>query len=90
MKRPLIGILVGLGITVVAPSCGLLGTVIGLSQSFHAVGSTAPEAKAKTLSEGISVAMNSTMVGLALVPVGMTILLVSVWFWWKGRGEEAA
>ena len=89
MKGSVIGILVGLGITVVAPSCGMLGTMIGLSQSFQTVGSTAPEAKAQTLAEGIRLAMNSTLLGLALVPVGMGILVVSLWFWWKGREEEA-
>jgi len=87
MKRPLIGVLVGFGITVVGPSCGLLGTVVGLSQSFNTVSSTAPEAKAKTLADGISLSMTSTIVGLAMVPVGMTILLGSLWFWWKESAE---
>jgi biopolymer transport protein ExbB/TolQ len=84
-----IGILIGLSLTVVAPSCGLLGTMIGLGHSFQTVGSTAPEAKAKTLADGISIAMNSTLVGLALVPVGVGILVVSLWFWRKEREEEA-
>jgi biopolymer transport protein ExbB len=48
----------------VATLLGLLGTIVGLIQSFTSVGSASPAEKAKILSEGISVAMNTTAYGL--------------------------
>jgi biopolymer transport protein ExbB/TolQ len=48
----------------VATLLGLLGTIVGLIQSFTSVGSATASEKAKLLSEGISVAMNTTAYGL--------------------------
>lgn len=43
---------------------GLLGTIIGLIQAFSAVAAVDPSQKAALLSQGISVAMNTTAFGL--------------------------
>ena len=48
----------------VATLCGLLGTVLGLIDSFTAVGNANPAEKAQLLSASISVAMNTTAFGL--------------------------
>jgi len=48
----------------VATLLGLLGTIIGLIQSFQAVASADSSQKAALLSAGISVAMNTTAFGL--------------------------
>src|SRR5690606_28276215 len=43
---------------------GLLGTIFGLIDTFTAVGSADPTQKAELLSAGISIAMNTTALGL--------------------------
>lgn len=54
----------------VAPLIGLLGTIQGLILSFSAVGQADPSQKQALLAEGISVAMNTTALGLAVaIPV---------------------
>jgi biopolymer transport protein ExbB/TolQ len=45
---------------------GLLGTIIGLIQSFEAVGHADPAQKSALLSAGIATAMNATMMGLGV------------------------
>ncbi len=45
---------------------GLLGTIIGLVESFQAVGQAVAQQRAALLANGISTAMNSTMMGLAV------------------------
>jgi biopolymer transport protein ExbB len=45
---------------------GLFGTIIGLIQSFNAVGNASPQQKSALLAAGISTAMNATMLGLAV------------------------
>jgi biopolymer transport protein ExbB len=50
----------------VATLLGLFGTIAGLIQSFEAVGKASPQLKSTILSNGISVAMNATMLGLAV------------------------
>ena len=45
---------------------GLLGTIIGLIQSFEAVGSASAQTRSALLAQGISVAINATMLGLAV------------------------
>ncbi len=50
----------------VATLIGLFGTIAGLIQSFEAVGHADAQQKAGLLAEGISVAMNATMIGLGI------------------------
>jgi biopolymer transport protein ExbB/TolQ len=45
---------------------GLFGTIVGLIQSFDAVGSASAQERANLLAQGISTSMNSTMLGLAV------------------------
>lgn len=45
---------------------GLLGTIIGLVQSFEAVGSANAQQRSAMLAAGISTAMNATMLGLGV------------------------
>jgi len=50
----------------VATLLGLFGTILGLIQSFQAVGSAAAQERSALLAAGISTAMNATMMGLAV------------------------
>lgn len=50
----------------VATLLGLLGTILGLVQSFEAVGAASAQTRSAVLSAGISTAMNATMMGLAI------------------------
>lgn len=50
----------------VATLLGLLGTIAGLIHSFEAVGHADAQQKAALLADGISTAMNATMLGLAV------------------------
>lgn len=45
---------------------GLLGTIVGLIQSFSSVGSLNPTEKAAMLTQGVSLAMNTTAYGLIM------------------------
>lgn len=50
----------------VATLLGLLGTIVGLIQSFDAVGSASAQQRSALLAQGISTAMNATMLGLGV------------------------
>jgi biopolymer transport protein ExbB/TolQ len=50
----------------VATLLGLLGTIAGLIESFKAVGDASAQERAAKLANGISTAMNATMMGLAV------------------------
>jgi biopolymer transport protein ExbB/TolQ len=50
----------------VATLLGLFGTIVGLVQSFTAVGSANAQQRSALLAQGISTAMNATMLGLAI------------------------
>lgn len=50
----------------VATLFGLFGTIIGLVQSFEAVGAASAQQRSTLLANGISTAMNATMLGLAV------------------------
>lgn len=50
----------------VATLLGLLGTIAGLIQSFDAVGNANAQERALLLAQGISIAMNATLLGIAV------------------------
>ena len=50
----------------VATLLGLIGTILGLIQSFEAVGSADAQQRSALLAQGISVAMNHTLWGLSI------------------------
>lgn len=57
---------------------GLLGTIIGLVQSFEAVGAATAQQRSAMLANGISTAMNATILGLAVaIPcmIGYSVLM---------------
>ena len=56
---------------------GLALTVLGLVRSFRAVAGVAPEDKARMLAEGISEAMNATVVGLVALGLGVILAFVA-------------
>jgi len=68
----IVGICLALG-----PIWGLLGTVIGMIQSFGALaesGSSNPN----EVAEGINVALYTTAAGLLMLPVGVILIVVSL------------
>jgi biopolymer transport protein ExbB len=50
----------------VATLAGLFGTVLGLVQSFEAIGGASAQQRSTLLAAGISTAMNATLLGLAI------------------------
>lgn len=54
------------GTATLAPLLGLLGTVLGMIQSFDAIGGKAGGSKSEALAQGISLALVSTAIGLAI------------------------
>jgi len=59
------------GTATLAPLLGLLGTVIGMIQSFDALGGRVGPAKGEALAQGISLALMSTALGLAIAIVSV-------------------
>lgn len=59
----------------VSPMCGLLGTVMGMIQSFNVIAATKGQADPSQLSGGISAALITTMFGL-IVAIPMTAFFV--------------
>ncbi len=64
----------------IAPLLGLLGTVIGMIESFNALGAKAGGAKSEALARGISLALVSTAFGL-----GIAIVSVSLYYYLLNR-----
>lgn len=59
------------GTATLAPLLGLLGTVVGMIQSFNALGGRVGPAKGEALAQGISLALVATAVGLAIAIVSV-------------------
>jgi biopolymer transport protein ExbB len=59
------------GTATLAPLLGLLGTVIGMIQSFDSLGGRVGPAKGELLAQGISLALVSTALGLAIAVVSV-------------------
>lgn len=57
----------------VATLLGLLGTIAGLIESFGAVGHADPQQKAALLANGVSAAMNATLLGLGVAVPCMVV-----------------
>lgn len=55
---------------------GLFGTVLGLVQSFRALGNAAASQKSALLAAGISTAMNATLIGLGIAIPSMVLYSV--------------
>lgn len=81
-KKGLIGIVVGVVLTVLGPVGGLLVTVLMLNRSFDATKNpgVAAENKAKQLAGGISESMNATAIGIGIGILGMVVLIVSIMY----------
>ncbi len=60
------------GTATLAPLLGLLGTVVGMIQSFDAIGGKVGAGKSEALATGISLALVSTAIGLAIAVVSVT------------------
>ena len=61
------------GTSTLAPLLGLLGTVVGMIESFEAIGSKAGGDKSAALAQGISLALVSTAIGLGVAIVSVTM-----------------
>ncbi len=59
------------GTATLAPLLGLLGTVLGMIQSFEAIGGKVGGSKSEALAQGISLALVSTAFGLAIAIVSV-------------------
>ena len=59
------------GTATIAPLLGLLGTIIGMIQSFEAIGGKVGPAKGEALAQGISLALVTTAFGLAIAIVSV-------------------
>ena len=59
------------GTATLAPLLGLLGTVLGMIQSFDAIGGKVGGNKSEALAQGISLALVSTAVGLVIAAVSV-------------------
>lgn len=59
------------GTTTLAPLLGLLGTVVGMIQSFDAIGGKNGTARGEALAHGISLALITTAFGLAIAVVSV-------------------
>ncbi|GAC1448164.1 MAG: hypothetical protein NVSMB9_31060 [Isosphaeraceae bacterium] len=60
------------GTATLAPLLGLLGTVVGMIQSFEAIGGRMGTDKGEALAHGISLALVTTAMGLAIAVVSVT------------------
>jgi biopolymer transport protein ExbB len=61
------------GTATLAPLLGLLGTVIGMIQSFEALGGRVGPARGEALAQGISLALVTTAFGLAIAVVSVAV-----------------
>ena len=60
------------GTATLAPLLGLLGTIVGMIQSFDALGGRVGSARGEALAHGISLALVATAIGLAIAVVSVT------------------
>lgn len=80
MKDPRKLLVVGMalgGALMLAPMFGMIGTVFGMMRAFHTLGSSGISDPTQ-LSHSIGITMMSSMVGLALFPIGLILLVICV------------
>jgi len=75
------GCVLGLG-----PVWGMLGTAVGMSMAFDGLGSGSSEVG--VVAESISLALWTTAVGWIVFPVGVVIIVISIFKMDKLRKEE--
>ena len=75
------GIVIGALFTL-APLFGLLGTVFGMARAFQAVGNSGISNPA-SLSHSVDIVMISTPIGLLICPIGIIILVISIYYYFK-------
>jgi biopolymer transport protein ExbB len=68
------------GMATLAPLLGLLGTVVGLIQSFDSLGGRVGPSRGEALAQGISLALVSTALGL-----GIAVVSVAVYYYLLNR-----
>ena len=61
----------GLGLTFIPPMFGLVGTVIGMVQSFDSLGNKQGSEKAEVLAQSISFSLWTTAIGLGFSLIGI-------------------
>jgi biopolymer transport protein ExbB/TolQ len=69
---------VALAVSLSTAVLGILATVLGLWLAFDAIDAVAPELKTERLSEGIAIAMRSTVVGLAASVLDLLAAVVAL------------
>ena len=64
---------------VAAPLLGLLGTVIGMLDTFKSIGTAASEDTTKAVADGVKVALITTQTGLSIAIVGIITGTIIAW-----------
>ena len=64
---------------IAAPLLGLLGTVIGMLDTFKGIGTTASEDTTKAVADGVKVALITTQTGLSIAIVGIITGTIIAW-----------
>ena len=83
----IVGMVVGALLTL-GPILGLLGTVYGMNQSFHALGANGI-GDPRALSRGVALTLLATVAGLVASPVGIILLIFSAFRYSKARRAGA-
>ena len=79
MRLPLLAAGVALGaLLALGPLWGLAGTVLGMTRSFDEISRAQSEVDPSELADGISVALTSTVLGIAVCPLGVVLLVLCI------------
>jgi biopolymer transport protein ExbB/TolQ len=88
-KWPLAGMIVG-ALLMLAPLCGVIGTLLGIMNSFGEIARSDNPPDAHALAQGVQTALIATILGLALFPVGLATFVVSLIRYFKSRKPVSA
>ena len=80
--------IVSFSLAVAAPLIGLVGTVFGMTEAFGELEKSGG-ADPNEMAGSISSAMNTTMLGLVIAPVGLVCGLIFLGLFLKQRKREA-